>query len=618
VKTLQVWAGVEGSFNRIGDSFIDQCDKSGHKGRISDIEIFASLGVEKISYPCSWEMVAPKDLDHCQWSYLDERLKEIQLRGQKIIAGLLNHGSGPFYTSLIDPDFPEKFSTYARLFAQRYPWVEDYTPIQEIMKTAKLSCLTGQWYPHLKDNTYFLKAVIHQCKATVLAMKEIRRINPQARLIQTEDLGHYQSTEVLWYQRDFENHRRWLAWDLMSGKVNKDHPLYAYLVESGIRNEEVSWFEHNTCTPDIMGLNLSLLSYRFLDHRPLPYPQQYHTGNGRHEYADVNALNTGEAKIISPQALFLEVWERYHKPLAVTECQARGQREDQMRWFYEIWQNANDLRSQGVLIEAVSAGSLLGAYDRHNLSEGDESIYEPGIFDLGLLDKRLVATGLSKLVQEIVTTGKSAVPILASPGVWHTSRRVMWAVQDRDFTRLYHNSDAKPLIITSGNGALAQAIGGECGARNILYRLMSAREMDISDYDSIEQAVSIYKPWAIINTTSDIQDRNLKGAVNLARICRDQKIQLLNFSSSIESADQILSLNEESIILKTAPSDMSISPSSVSDTANKCLNLLIDGEKGIIHLSNVGEVSWEQFVMMAAEEAKKSKNQMTFSRQENH
>ncbi len=49
---------------------------------------------------------------------------------------------------------------------------------------------------------------------------------------------------------------------------------------------------------------------------------------------------------------------------------------------------------------------------------------------------------------------------------------------------------------------------------------------------------------------------------------------------------------------------MFISPTYVPDLVNECLNLLIDEESGIIHLTNMGEVSWEQFALLAAESAK--------------
>ena len=670
MKSPEMWGGLECTLNRVGENYHNQCKKNGHNERISDLELFNSLGIKRLRYPCLWEEVAPKDLDHCNWSFLDERLGKLRELDLKIIAGFLHHGSGPLYTSLIDPEFPTKFSTYARLFAERYPWVEDYTPINEINTTARFSCLYGHWYPHLQDDTYYLKSLLYQVKATVLAMREIRSINPKARLIQTDDLGKCQSTKPLEYQRDLENHRRWLAFDLLCGTVNKNHPLFDYFIKNKIKEDELKWFEENICPPDIIGVNHYHLSNRFLDHRVELYPECYRGGNGKDEYADVGAVDTGQADIIPPENLLIEVWDRYNRPIAITECHTRGHREAQMRWLYEIWQTANKLSSQGIDVEAVTAWSLLGTYDWHNLCKSNDNFYEPGVFDLRHPGQRPLETGLSRLVRELATKGTSDSPLLKTNGTWKTPRRILWAVKHGEFSSILHPEDAHPILITGATGTLGQAMARVCGARNIPYRLMRRKEMDISNVDSILQAIEIHKPWAIINTAGYVKvdeaeknrnvcfKENVEGAVNLANICRERGIKLINYSSDLvfdgstsypyleshqvsptcvygeskaECEAKVLSIYPDSLIIRTSSffgpwdrhnfitqtlqalirkkevlvsNDLFVSPTYVPDLANETLNLLIDEVKGIIHLTNIGEVSWEQFAAKAATLAK--------------
>ena len=55
----------------------------------------------------------------------------------------------------------------------------------------------------------------------------------QARLVQTEDLGFITSSPGLQYQADFENLRRWLSFDLLTGRVDAQHPLRSYLRNHG-------------------------------------------------------------------------------------------------------------------------------------------------------------------------------------------------------------------------------------------------------------------------------------------------------------------------------------------------------------------------------------------------
>lgn len=50
-----------------------------------------------------------------------------------------------------------------------------------------------------------------------------------------------------------------------------------------------------------------------------------------------------------------------------------------------------------------------------------------------------------------------------------------------------------------------------------------------------------------------------------------------------------------------AATDVRISPTYVPDLVHVCLDLLIDGESGIWHLANVGDVSWAELAARAAE-----------------
>src|ERR1700712_4865383 len=102
------------------------------------------------------------------------RLREL---GVKPIVGLVHHGSGPRHTSLVDPAFPEQLAAYAGAVARRYPWVQDYTPVNEPLTTARFSGLYGVWYPHGRDEKTFIQALLNQCRGTVLAMRAIRKVN---------------------------------------------------------------------------------------------------------------------------------------------------------------------------------------------------------------------------------------------------------------------------------------------------------------------------------------------------------------------------------------------------------------------------------------------------------
>src|SRR5205085_9617209 len=145
------------------------------------------------------------------------------------------------------------------------------------------------WYPHGRDDSTLVRAFLTQCRAVALSMQAIRKVNPTAQLVQTDDLGKAFSTPALAYQAEMENERRWLTFDLLCGKLNSRHCLWKYLRQSGADEAELNWFLDHPCPPDIIGINHYLTSERFLDERLERYPLHQHGGNGRHRYADVES-----------------------------------------------------------------------------------------------------------------------------------------------------------------------------------------------------------------------------------------------------------------------------------------------------------------------------------------
>jgi dTDP-4-dehydrorhamnose reductase len=105
MSALQLWGGVECTVNRVGDQWVDQLAQSGHATREDDIDRLASLGIRTWRYPLLWEHVAPRGLATADWDGADRRLGRMRHLGLEPIAGLAHHGSGPAYTSLLDPAF---------------------------------------------------------------------------------------------------------------------------------------------------------------------------------------------------------------------------------------------------------------------------------------------------------------------------------------------------------------------------------------------------------------------------------------------------------------------------------------------------------------------------------
>ncbi len=435
---LELWGGVECTVNRVGEKYFDQVRKSGHHDRPEDIARLAAIGLRAVRYPVLWERVAPDGLSTADWTWTDERLALLRGAGILPVATLLHHGSGPRNTHLLDPAFPESFAAYAAAVATRYPWLQDYTPVNEPLTTARFSALYGHWYPHHRDDRSFVRALLHELRATVLGMARIREINPCARLIQTEDAGRTYSSPRLVAQAEFENHRRWLTVDVLAGRVSENHPLWNWLVQRGASPTELHWFLDHPCPPDVVGLNYYLTSDRYLDERLAPYPASSLGGNGRDCYADVEAVRVSDYDGPAYGRILDEAWTRYALPIALTEVHAGCTREDQLRWFVSAWQAASAARNRGVDVRAVTMWSLLGSFDWNSLVTRDDNVYEVGTFDVRSAPPRRTALGT---LAQALATGTPPNPLASQPGWWQRVRR---ATESRIYGRGFCRGRRRP------------------------------------------------------------------------------------------------------------------------------------------------------------------------------
>jgi dTDP-4-dehydrorhamnose reductase len=660
----ELWGGVECTVNRVENSYHEQLGRSGHDRRISDLDRFAELGIRALRQPVLWEQTAPNDLKDANWAFSDAWLGKLHGLRIRPIVGLVHHGSGPRHTSLLDPEFPAKLAVYARAVAERYPRVEDYTPVNEPLTTARFCGLYGHWYPHHRDDRSFLTALVIECKATILAMRAIREVNPRARLVQTDDLGKTFSGPTLQHQAEFENERRWLGWDLLCGRVNREHPLWGYLLYSGISSEQLDWFQDRPCPPDIIGVNHYLSSERFLDADLSPYPPETHGSNGRDVYADVLAARVRPEGPAGPLALLQEAWERYRIPIAVTEVHNGCTREEQLRWLHEVWNAAVQLRATGVDVRAVTLWSMLGAHDWDTLVTRKDDRYEPGVFDLRAPQPR--PTALANLAKNLSSGHAPSHPLLETPGWWKRPQRFLY--HEVPHSTESHTNVA-PVLITGGRGTLARALQRACLIRGIPARVLVRSELDIADRRSVQRALEDLRPWAVLNAAGYVRvddaelepeacfRENSEGPTLLAEHCAQQGIALVTFSSDLvfdgakgapllesdtpsplnvygkskaEGEQRVLEIMPEALVIRTsaffgpwddynfvtqclktiasrrrfcAAADYVVSPTYVPDLVNTTLDLLIDEECGIWHLANTGSASWAELAMITARKA---------------
>jgi dTDP-4-dehydrorhamnose reductase len=419
---FELWGGIECTLNRIGELYYDQLELTGHYNRPDDIDRLASLGLSRMRYPVLWEKHQPTAQAAVDWSWASRQLNGLRRNGIDPIVGLVHHGSGPGFTDLSDPQFAFGLSAYAGAVARQFPWVEYYTPVNEPLTTARFSGLYGFWYPHSRNDLMFLKMLINQVKGVVLSMKEIRKVNPDAKLVQTDDLGKVYADPTLKYQADFENERRWLTFDLLCGKVDRDHSLWGYLRWLGLKEEDLFFFQDNPCPPDVAGFNYYVTSERYLDPKVEHYPPHLRGGNHRHRYVDTEAIRIKHNHRSGLVVLLMEAWDRFHLPMAITEAFLSCTEDEQVRWLYDVCHQASEARQKGADIRAVTFWALFGEMGWNKLvTTMTDAEYESGAFDTRPETPR--ETMICSFIRALSRDGKFDEEWVVDEGWWRRSDR---------------------------------------------------------------------------------------------------------------------------------------------------------------------------------------------------
>lgn len=655
---FELWGGHECTVNRVGDRFVDQTALTGHSERIEDLERFAGLGIKALRYPVLWERIAPDSPDVRDWRWTDARLGAIRDWGMRPIAGLIHHGSGPHYTSLVADDFAPLFTDHAAAVAERYPWIEEWTPVNEPLTTARFATLYGHWYPHATDERSFWTAMFNQVEATRDAMRGIRSVNSNAKLIQTEDMGQTWSTKTLFEVAEFYNDRRWLTFDMLAGRVSGvEHPLWHKLDALGF-GDRAHALADDPCPADVIGINHYATSDRFLDHRNFLYPE----ADQHAPFVDLSAVRVLQPAPPGVGHILELAWQRYGAPLAITESHLGCTRDEQMRWLWESWRTCLALRDKGVDVRAMTAWALLGNVGWNSLLTAEAGDYEPGVIDLrrsvgsvGAAEQVLRAIGGDEQAGATI----AAHPVIAGKGWWRHERRLEHT--PHIWSKASVTSETRPrppILITGATGTLGRAFAGGCDLRDLTHVLTDRRTMPIDDAAAVAATLDRVRPWAVINAAGYVRvddaegdvdaclRANADGAAILAEACAARGIHYTTFSSDLvfdgtkgsayverdspaplsvygrskaDAERRVAEANPAALIVRTSaffspyddhnfavhverslrraqPVAMSdahiVTATYVPDLVRAVLDLVIDDERGVWHLSSPGAMSW--------------------------
>jgi dTDP-4-dehydrorhamnose reductase len=107
--------------------------------------------------------------------------------------------------------------------------------------------------------------------------------------------------------------------------------------------------------------------------------------------------------------------------MAITEVHHGCHRDEQLRWFAEVWKTAGELRSEGMDLRAVTIWSMFGNVDWRFLLTQRNGFYDTGAFDVARRHAR--PTVIAKAARAMHGE-EFDHPVLDAPGWWRRPTRL--------------------------------------------------------------------------------------------------------------------------------------------------------------------------------------------------
>lgn len=407
--------GIENSYPTIegGRVRIDEMEKCGHYDQWRrDFDLVEEIGIRFLRYgpPIHRTHLGP---DRYDWGFADETFADLKRRDVTPIVDLCHFGVPDWLENFQNPDFPERFCEYAKAFAQRFPWVQLYTPVNEMFICATFSARYGWWNEQLSSERAFVTALKHLVKANVLAMEAILDVRPDAIFIQSESTEYFHAASAAAIgPAEILNSERFLSLDLNYGR-RVDSEMYEFLMDNGMTREEYH----------------SFLDHR-LKHHCIMGNDYYITSEHRVE-ADGSIRPSGE--VFGYADITRQYYDRYCLPVMHTETNiAQGPQGDEaVYWLWKEWANVLLVRNEGVPIVGFTWYSLTDQVDWDNALREDRGSVNPlGLYDL---DRNIRPVG--EAYKELILNWRQVLPTqsvcLTVPVVLPSQQQERLAVLER-------------------------------------------------------------------------------------------------------------------------------------------------------------------------------------------
>jgi beta-glucosidase len=392
----------------------DELEKCGHYQHWkTDFDLVEQLGIRFLRYgpPIHKTFLG---VDKYDWSFIDDTFRDLHRRDIVPIVDLCHFGVPSWVGNFQNPDFPALFASYARAFAQRFPWVQLYTPVNEMYICAEFSALYGWWNEQLSSDRAFVNALKLIVKANILAMSAILEIRPDALFIQSESSEYFHAENPAAIKpAEILNAKRFLSLDLNYGRrVNSE--MYEYLMDNGMTRDEYHFF---------LGNNLKQYCIMGND---------YYQTNEHRVSADGSTRGSGE--VFGYTVITRQYHDRYRLPVMHTETNLwQGPNGDEaVNWLWKEWANVLRVRNDGVPIVGFTWYSLTDQVDWDSALRENKGTVNP----LGLCDLNRQIRPVGQAYKQLISDWKQVLPAqsvcLQVPIIVPSESEQPWARQKKE------------------------------------------------------------------------------------------------------------------------------------------------------------------------------------------
>ncbi len=382
--------GIENSNPTInnGKFRVDELEKCGHyKYWQKDFDLVKEMGIKFLRYgPPLYKTFL--GADKFDWSFTDLVFKSLREHDIVPIVDLCHFGVPDWIGNFQNTDFPDLFAGYAKAFSKRYPWIQLYTPVNEMYICALFSAQYGWWNEQMTSNIGFVTALKNVVKANILAMHEILAIRKDAIFIQSESSEYYHAADPQSVKAaEINNSKRFLSLDLNYGK-RVDSEMYEFIMDNGMTRDEYHFFLNNNLKHHcIMG-------------------NDYYITNEHRVCKDGSTTASGE--IFGYHVITMQYYNRYGIPVMHTETNFnQGPVGDEsVKWLWKEWANVLRIRNDGVPIVGFTWYSLTDQVDWDSaLRENNGNVNPLGLYDL---DRKIRPVG--ETYKQIIKEWQTVLP----------------------------------------------------------------------------------------------------------------------------------------------------------------------------------------------------------------